>query len=56
MFAALYPVIWKLPVAVEHVGCVTAPAVGAAGVDNCVAIEKLDEAADVHVPFPAVTL
>jgi hypothetical protein len=31
VFAALYPVIWKLPVAVVHVGCVTAPTVGAAG-------------------------
>ena len=32
VLAALYPVIWKLPVAVEHVGCVTVPAVGATGV------------------------
>jgi hypothetical protein len=26
------PVIWNVPVASEHVGCVTVPAVGAAGV------------------------
>ena len=35
VLVAVYPVIWKLPVAEEHVGCVTAPAVGAAGVAGC---------------------
>ena len=30
--------IWKLPVAVAHVGCVTVPTVGADGVAGCALI------------------
>jgi hypothetical protein len=45
-------VIWKLPVAVAHVGCVTVPAVGAAGVAGC-ALTTILDVADVH---PAISL
>ena len=57
--------IWKLPVAVEHVGCVTAPAVGADGVAGCVFTTMFELALDeqpsalstvkVYVPALAVT-
>jgi hypothetical protein len=41
------PVIWK-PVAVAHVGCVTVPAVGAAGVAGCALTTILMIPGDVH--------
>ena len=40
--------IWKLPVAVAHVGCVTAPAVGADGVDGWVFTTMFELALDVQ--------
>jgi hypothetical protein len=53
----------KLPVAVAHVGCVTVPAVGAAGVAGCALTTILDDAGEdllhglckVYVPAVAVT-
>ena len=57
--------IWKLPVAVAHVGCVTAPALGALGVAGCVFTTMFELALDVqpsalstvkvYVPALAVT-
>ena len=57
--------IWKLPVAVAHVGCVTAPAVGADGVAGWVFTTMFELALDVqpsalstvkvYVPVLAVT-
>jgi len=41
-------VIWKVPVAVEHVGCVTAPAVGADGVAGCVLTTMFELAKEVQ--------
>ena len=40
--------IWKLPVAVVHVGCVTIPTVGAAGVDGCVFTTIFADDVEVH--------
>jgi hypothetical protein len=53
VFAALYPVIWKLPVATVHVGCVTTPIVGALGVLGCALTKIVADAAEIH---PAVFL
>jgi len=41
-------VIWKLPVAVAHVGCVTAPALGALGVAGCVFTTMFELAKEVQ--------
>jgi hypothetical protein len=38
----------ELPVAVAHVGCVTVPAVGAAGVAGCALTTILDDAGEVQ--------
>ena len=40
--------IWKVPVAVAQVGCVTAPAVGADGVAGCVFTTMFELAKEVH--------
>jgi hypothetical protein len=39
----------KLPVAVAHVGCVTVPAVGAAGVAGCALTTILDDAGEYNL-------
>ncbi|MFN8275699.1 MAG: hypothetical protein U0X58_12570 [Flavobacteriaceae bacterium] len=49
------PVSCTLPVAVEQVGCVTVPMVGAEGVGGCVLIVVDVEAAEVH-PTELVTV
>ncbi|CAC9972754.1 hypothetical protein FLAPXU55_00433 [Flavobacterium panici] len=46
----------KLPVAVEHVGWVTALNVGTAGVAGCALITAADEAAEVQPFAEAVTV
>ena len=48
MFAALYPVIWKLPVAVVHVGCVIKPIVGALGVLGCALTRIVADAGEIQ--------
>ena len=40
--------IWKVPVATAHVGCVTDPAVGAVGVAGCVFTTIVELAKEVH--------
>ena len=45
----------KLPVAVEHVGCVTELNVGCAGVAGCALITTLAEDVEVH-PTEFVTV
>ena len=41
--------IWKLPVAVAQVGCVTAPTVGAAGVVGCAFSTIFADAVEVQL-------
>ena len=49
------PLNITLPVAVEQVGCVMVPTIGAYGVTGCEAITTLAEAAEVH-PAALVTV
>ena len=44
-----------LPLATEHVGCVTAPAIGAAGVEGCAFITTLADKPELH-PAAFVTV
>jgi hypothetical protein len=47
--------IWKLPVAVVHVGCVIEPIVGALGVLGCALTKILADAGEMH-PAALVTV
>jgi hypothetical protein len=38
----------KLPVAVEHVGCVTVPDIGADGVAGCALTTISDDTSEIH--------
>ncbi len=46
----------KLPVAVVHVGCVTEPNIGCAGVAGWLFTVTLADAVEVHDPNVAVTV
>ena len=50
------PLNTTLPVAVEHVGCVIVPTVGAAGVAGCAFTVTLADATEVHGAKVAVTV